>query len=69
MPIVERPTYHDTMTQQVDELEKQVLGKLDDFARMSEPGMLDGRWMAVGRTDLEKGFMAIRRSINGRKPS
>jgi hypothetical protein len=40
--------------------EERVLRALDDLAKT---GMCDPRWFAIGRTDSEKGFMAINRSV------
>lgn len=41
-------------------LEEQVLRFLDQLAAF--PG-IDPRWFAIGRTDIEKGFMAINRAV------
>lgn len=41
-------------------LEEKTLRVLDDLARA---GNVDLRWMAIGRTDIEKGWMAVNRSI------
>lgn len=35
--------------------------KLD--ARSRTQGGVDGRWVSIGRTDLQKGVMALKRSI------
>jgi len=43
-------------------LEEVVLRRLDDLARFS-PGVVDGRWLKIGRTHIEQAFMAINRSI------
>lgn len=40
--------------------EEKLLRALDDLAEMPE---IDKRWLAMGRSDVEKGFMAINRSI------
>ena len=40
--------------------EEKLLRALDDLAEMEE---IDKRWLATGRTDVEKGFMAINRSV------
>lgn len=47
---------------QVKQVEEQVLRLLDRLAADTALGP-DGRWLAIGRTDIEKGFMAINRSI------
>jgi hypothetical protein len=41
-------------------VEEIVLRNLDDLAEM--PGV-DKRWLAIGRTQIEQGFMAVNRSI------
>lgn len=41
-------------------LEELVLRQLDDLANV-EP--TDRRWLAIGRTAIEQGFMAVNRSI------
>lgn len=40
--------------------EEIVLRCLDDLASMPD---VDMRWLAVGRTQIEQGFMAVNRSI------
>lgn len=42
------------------ELEERVLRFLDELAAV--PGV-DVRWFSIGRTDIEKGFMAVNRSV------
>jgi hypothetical protein len=41
-------------------VEEIILRNLDDLAEM--PGV-DKRWLAIGRTQIEQGFMAVNRSI------
>lgn len=41
-------------------LEERVLRALDDLA---EHGAADPRWLSIGRTQLEQGFMAVNRSV------
>jgi hypothetical protein len=41
-------------------MEEAVLRVLDDLATAPE---IDRRWLAVGRTHIEQGFMAINRAI------
>lgn len=40
--------------------EELVLRLLDDLKANTE---VDGRWLAIGRTAIEQGFMAVNRSI------
>ena len=35
----------------------------DLVARLSADGTLDHRWIAIGRTELQQGFMALTRAI------
>lgn len=42
------------------ELEERVLRFIDSLKHSSH---VDQRWLAAGRTDIEKGFMAVNRSI------
>jgi len=49
----------DTMNR-VKDLAEYVGGVIDNLKEMSN---LDQRWISIGATDLQKGFMAIIRSI------
>lgn len=42
------------------QLEEQVLRALDLLAANPE---IDGRWLAIGRTAIEQGFMAVNRAV------
>jgi hypothetical protein len=42
------------------QLEENILRVLD---RMAEATDIDKRWLAVGRTHIEQGFMAINRAV------
>ena len=42
------------------ELEERALRQLDVLAKT--PGV-DGRWLAIGRTAIENGFMAVNRAV------
>jgi hypothetical protein len=42
------------------ELEETVLRRLDQLKNLAN---VDQRWLAIGRTHLEEGFMAVNRSI------
>lgn len=42
------------------QIEEQILRRLDELKE--RPG-IDQRWLAIGRTDLEKAFMAINRAV------
>lgn len=41
-------------------LEERMLRVLDDLAAQPD---IDKRWLAIGRTSLEQGFMAVNRAI------
>lgn len=43
-------------------LEEQVLRVLDQLAAR-KPGAIDQRWLAIGRTKIEEGWMAINRAV------
>lgn len=53
----------DTNVAQVNKmkvLEERVLRALDD---LQAHGSTDPRWLSIGRTQIEQGFMAVNRSI------
>lgn len=41
-------------------LEEEILQRLDALSQNPE---IDPRWLAIGRTQIEQGFMAINRAI------
>lgn len=45
------------------QLEEQLLRELDVMADSVEPHRFDKRWLAIARTNLEQGFMALNRSV------
>lgn len=45
---------------QCRQIEERILRVLDAVAK---EGLADPRWLAIGRTDIEKGFSAVGRSI------
>ncbi len=40
--------------------EETILRVLDELARDDD---IDKRWLAIGRTDIERGFMAVNRAV------
>ncbi len=42
------------------QIEESILRRLDDLKDRTD---IDQRWLAIGRTDLEKAFMAINRAV------
>lgn len=42
------------------QIEESILRRLDDLKDRPD---IDQRWLAIGRTDLEKAFMAINRAV------
>ena len=49
-----------TLVNHNKQLEELVLRTLDELQRISS---VDPRWLAIGRTDIEKGFMAVNRAV------
>lgn len=47
---------------EVGELVRQLEEHNSQLLR-DQPGALDGRWLAIGKTDLQKGFMALTRAV------
>lgn len=47
------------LVNEMKQLEERVLRKLDEMKGMG----VDQRWLATGRTQLEKAFMSINRSV------
>ena len=50
------------LVNEAKQIEEQVLRFLDRLAAHPTEE-IDGRWFSIGRTDIEKGFMAINRSV------
>lgn len=44
-------------------LEERVLRRLDALRNAAPEMGIDGRWLAIARTDIEQGFMALNRAI------
>jgi hypothetical protein len=44
-------------------LEERVLRHLDDLKADTHDVQPDQRWLAIGRTAIEQGFMAVNRSV------
>lgn len=63
MPV---PGYTEQSTERLDQvtsfkhLEEVVLRRLDELAKID---FVDKRWLAIGRTHIEQGFMAVNRAI------
>lgn len=45
------------------EVEERLLRDMDVMADSQEPHRFDGRWLAVARTQLQQGFMALNRAV------
>ena len=45
------------------EVEERLLRDMDVMADSREPGRFDGRWLAIARTQLQQGFMALNRAV------
>lgn len=48
------------LVNEAKEIEERVMRFLD---RLAGTGRVDPRWFAIGRTDIEKGFMSVNRSV------
>lgn len=58
--------YRDLSQEEIDLMNegKELSQKVGDFiSKLEANGSVDKRWVAIGRTDLQKGFMAAIRSI------
>lgn len=56
------------LVNEMKQAEERLLRRLDAMAKLVGPRVgpgprLDGRWLAIGRTQLEQAFMAINRSV------
>lgn len=63
MPVAGYTAQPDQAVQMVNEnkkVEEGILRMLDQLATLQE---IDMRWLQIGRTHIEQGFMAINRSI------
>lgn len=49
-----------SLVKKFKETKEKILRALDELVTLKD---IDHRWLAIGRTDLEKAFMAINRSI------
>lgn len=59
----DQPGFKLTIVNSFKELEERALRRLDEVAKNAEPGSIDGRWYAIGRSHLEQGWMAINRAV------
>lgn len=63
LPVSGYTTQSDSAVEQVNlhkQLEERVLRVLDELATLDT---VDKRWLAIGRTDIEKGFMSVNRAV------
>jgi hypothetical protein len=63
LPVAGYVPQHDAAVARVNrnkEIEERVLRILDE---LRDHPLTDQRWLAVGRTQIEQGFMAVNRSI------
>lgn len=54
------PDFKVDMVNSNKELEELVLQRLDALERLD---MIDPRWLAIGRRQIEQGFMAVNRAV------
>lgn len=62
--------YRDLSQEEIDAMNKSkaLASQVDDFIQeLEKNGYVDKRWLAIAKTDLQKAFMALTRSIA--KPS
>ncbi len=63
LPVLGYTTQHPAAVEQVNlhkQIEERVLRILDELKEF--PG-IDQRWLAIGRTSIEQGFMAVNRAV------
>ena len=60
MPKATQLVDRDRIRIQLSAMEDQILKVLDGLSR--EPGV-DQRWLAIGKTDLQKAFMCAKRAL------
>jgi len=59
-------TYRELSQAEIDLMNevKQLEGQCGDlFAKLQQHAEIDPRWLNIGRTDLQKGFMALVRAV------
>lgn len=40
-----------------------LMGRLESMVGVAEENPIDGRWVAIGKTHLQQGLMALRRAV------
>lgn len=51
------------LVNEMKQAEEVVLRMLDDLASLTADDTVNGRWLQIGRTSIEQGFMAANRAI------
>ena len=52
------PNEHNVQTQSTSGLEQEILEEIDSYTEG-----VNARWLAIARTDIQRGFMALRRAL------
>lgn len=50
----------------VDEISQKEAEVMELIEKIESIGQPNGRWLAIAKTDIEKGFMSLQRSIKER---
>ena len=59
--------YRELSQEEIDAMNKskELANQVGDFIdELEKNGYVDKRWLAIAKTDLQKAFMSLRRSIN-----
>lgn len=58
MSFIKLDVHHQKFADELYDIESKIISKLDSF-------IVDGsnRWLAIGKTDLEKAFMSLRKGV------
>ena len=59
--------YRELSQEEIDAMNKskELASQVGDFIdELEKNGYVDKRWLAIAKTDLQKAFMSLRRSIN-----
>jgi hypothetical protein len=61
MSFVKLDQEHQEMADDLYESERKILFSIDSMSSWLLPS--SARWVAIGKTDIEKGFMALRKAV------
>jgi len=63
MSFIKLDTTHQKQADALCEVEQLVIKLVDSIEFNGARGFCIDRWLSVGRTDIEKGFMALRKGV------